>query len=219
MELAQLEMFVTVVEERSVNRAAVRLCRTQPAVSIALAKLERESHAQLLHRPRRGPYRLTPAGELVYDFALRMLALRNDAIATVRGPTLPIRGRLVLGVSSVQIVPRVARSLDAFREQNPAVRVEVLTDSANRLLADLAGQKIDLVLLRECPPTSRTGAEIITRPIGSVGRKSLWLARPRDSRCPMANAFAEMIWSSPKSSVRPARRGRAELRASRSQVA
>ena len=40
MELMQLEMFVAVIEERSVQKAADRVCRTQPAVSIALRKLE-----------------------------------------------------------------------------------------------------------------------------------------------------------------------------------
>lgn len=42
MEFSQLEFFVTVVEERSFSRAAERVYRTQPAVSIAIRRLEEE---------------------------------------------------------------------------------------------------------------------------------------------------------------------------------
>ena len=42
MELSQLEFFVTVVEERAFSKAAERVFRTQPAVSIAIKRLEDE---------------------------------------------------------------------------------------------------------------------------------------------------------------------------------
>jgi DNA-binding transcriptional LysR family regulator len=42
MELMQLEMFVAMVEEGSFHRAAARVFRTQPAVSMALRRLEQE---------------------------------------------------------------------------------------------------------------------------------------------------------------------------------
>ena len=40
MDLLQLEHFLAVVEERSFTRAAERVCRTQPAVSQSIKKLE-----------------------------------------------------------------------------------------------------------------------------------------------------------------------------------
>ncbi len=84
MELMQLEMFVAVVEEGSVQKAAARVYRTQPAVSMALRKLEQEIGASLLDRSHRQDHRLTPAGQMLYDYATRMLALRNQALAEVR---------------------------------------------------------------------------------------------------------------------------------------
>ncbi len=59
MELMQLEMFVAVVEERSVQRAADRVSRTQPTVSIAVRKLEQDIGTILLDRSNRRDYRLT----------------------------------------------------------------------------------------------------------------------------------------------------------------
>src|SRR5512140_2286583 len=54
MELDRLRLFQTVCEEGSVTRAAVRLFRTQPAVSMQLRALEAEAGARLLVRSRRG---------------------------------------------------------------------------------------------------------------------------------------------------------------------
>jgi DNA-binding transcriptional LysR family regulator len=53
MELMQLEMFVAVAEERSFVRAAERVFRTQPAVSIGLRKLEGRIGVALLDRSHR----------------------------------------------------------------------------------------------------------------------------------------------------------------------
>ena len=84
MELMQLEMFVAVVEEGSVHRAADKVCRTQPAVSIALKKLGIEVGSPLFHRKHRFDYQLTPTGEILYSYATRLLCLRNEAVAALR---------------------------------------------------------------------------------------------------------------------------------------
>ncbi len=82
MEFKQLEMFVAVAEERSVCRAAEKVFRTQPAVSMAIAKLEEEVGWPLFIR--RDRFRLTEAGETLYRYARELLKLRDDADAAVR---------------------------------------------------------------------------------------------------------------------------------------
>ena len=85
MEFNQLEMFVGVAEEHSVQRAAVRVFRTQAAVSMAIAKLEYEAGRPLFVRSRREPFRLTEVGQAFYRYAKRLLELRDEAAATWRG--------------------------------------------------------------------------------------------------------------------------------------
>ena len=85
MEFKQLEMFVTLAEERSVQRAAERVFRTQPAVSMAIGKLEEEAGRPLFIRSRREPFHLTEAGEVLYRYAKRLLELRDEAVAQI-GP-------------------------------------------------------------------------------------------------------------------------------------
>lgn len=77
MEFKQLEMFVAVAEERSVGRAAARVYRTQPAVSMAVQKLEQEVGSRLFDRGR--CFELTEAGKVLWEYAKKMLALRDEA--------------------------------------------------------------------------------------------------------------------------------------------
>ena len=77
MDLASLNVFQTVVRERSFSRAAEKLYRTQPAVSISIRKLE-ESVGQPLFVRGSGAKALTGAGTLLLQYAERMLNLREE---------------------------------------------------------------------------------------------------------------------------------------------
>ena len=81
MEFKQLEMFVALADARSVQRAAEKVFRTQPAVSMAMAKLEEEIAGRLF--VRHDHFRLTSAGEVLYSYARKLLALRDDAAAAL----------------------------------------------------------------------------------------------------------------------------------------
>ena len=77
MELMQLEMLVAAVEEGSLHKAAQRVFRTQPAVTMALHKLEEELGAPLFDRSNRTDSTLTETGRLLYEYAKRLLDLRD----------------------------------------------------------------------------------------------------------------------------------------------
>jgi len=83
MEFKQLEMLVAVAEEKSILRAASRVFRSQPAVSMALAKLEQEIGSCLFHRSREKRFHLTKAGEVLHEYAKKMLKLRDEAVEVV----------------------------------------------------------------------------------------------------------------------------------------
>jgi DNA-binding transcriptional LysR family regulator len=81
----QLEMFVAVVEEQSMCRAARRVNRTQPAVTIALRKLENEIGASLFRRATRHDLFLTDAGRTLHRYAAELLRIRREAVLAMRG--------------------------------------------------------------------------------------------------------------------------------------
>src|SRR5579872_564927 len=77
MDLGELQVFLMVAKEGSFSRAAERLYRTQPAVSLTIRKLEDGLGQPLFVRGAR-PVRLTDAGTLLQDYAERLINLRDE---------------------------------------------------------------------------------------------------------------------------------------------
>jgi DNA-binding transcriptional LysR family regulator len=161
MELMQLEMFVAVVEEGSVRAAAERVFRTQPAVSIAVSKLERECEAPLFDRSKRHEYRLTQVGEALYQHATRMLAVRNETISAI-GDIRNLRlGRLRIGANesvSLHLLPELART---FLTEHSGIRMDVNCERSKSLLADLKDRKLDLALLSFRPEDNELDSKFV----------------------------------------------------------
>src|SRR5581483_6018242 len=111
MELMQLEMFVAMVEEGNFHKAAERVFRTQPAVSMAIRKLEQELGSQLFDRTNRNACVLTDTGEVLYDYAKRLLNLRDEAIITLQQLHNLQRGRIRIGANE-------STSLYLLRQRN-----------------------------------------------------------------------------------------------------
>ena len=111
MDLAELNVFLTVARERSFSRAAQKLFRTQPAVSIAIRKLEDEIGEPLFARGARSG-QLTDAGRLLVGYAERILNLRDEIRRAVDDLRAGGRGELSLGVNESSIhalLPVLAR--------------------------------------------------------------------------------------------------------------
>lgn len=163
MEFQQLEMFAAVVEESSVSRAAERVCRTAPAVSIALRKLEDEIGAPLFDRSERLNYQLTAAGKLLYSYATRILGIRTEALASVREITHRQRKILRLGThesTSLYLLPAL---IHALNEVHPGIKTEVVCGSSERLLAALRSRAIQLVLIGDAPDEPDLERHLIRR--------------------------------------------------------
>ncbi|MGH8976241.1 MAG: LysR family transcriptional regulator, partial [Acidimicrobiia bacterium] len=84
MTLGQLRTFLAVAETGSGRAASHRLVVTQPAVSAALAALQKEVGVALVAREGRG-LRLTLAGTIFAGYARRILGLADEAVAAAGG--------------------------------------------------------------------------------------------------------------------------------------
>jgi DNA-binding transcriptional LysR family regulator len=153
MELTQLEFFVAVVEEGSFSKAAERVYRTQPAVSIAIRRLEEEVGAPLLERSQKTP-RLTEAGELVYDYAKRILSLRDQARETVAELRTLERGRVRIGANESTSLYLLPHLILQYREQHPNVKVEIFRHVSERLPHEVMDHNVDFALLAYEPVDS-----------------------------------------------------------------
>jgi len=126
---------LAVAEERSFSRAAVRLHRTQPAVSQVIRKLEASVGEKLFDRAARDGS-LTAAGVLLRDYALRLLALRREASSAMDELKSLERGRLQLAANEYTCM-YLLQAMDAFRREYPHIGVTVHRMLASRIPEEL----------------------------------------------------------------------------------
>jgi DNA-binding transcriptional LysR family regulator len=145
MELHQLETFLAVAEERSFSKAAVRLHRTQPAVSQVIRKLEAAVGETLFDRAARDGS-LTAAGVLLRDYALRLLALRREASSALDELKSLERGRLQLAANEYTCM-YLLQVIDRYRRQFPHVSVAVHRMLASRIPEELNLRTFELGMI------------------------------------------------------------------------
>jgi DNA-binding transcriptional LysR family regulator len=145
LELNQLETFLAVAEEKSFSRAAVRLHRTQPAVSQVIRKLEASVGEILFDRAARDGS-LTAAGVLLRDYALRLLALRREASSALGELKSLERGRLQLAANEYTCM-YLLPAIDAFRREFPQISVTVHRMLASRIPEELNLRTFELGMI------------------------------------------------------------------------
>ncbi|MFT4113601.1 LysR family transcriptional regulator [Silvibacterium sp.] len=149
MDLSQLETFLAVVEERGFSRAASRLHRTQPAVSLAIRKLEDEIGEPLFERSSREGT-LTASGELLRNYAERLLGLRREATSALEQLRSLERGRLHIAANEYTCL-YLLPVLDEFRRLCPHVSVMVERALASRIPDQLMDRSVELGVVTFAP--------------------------------------------------------------------
>ncbi len=161
MDLFQLETFLAVAEERSFSRAAARLHRTQPAVSQAVAKLEAELGEVLLERSSRDG-NLTDAGEVLRDYAVKLLNLRNEAAGALTELRELHRGRLNLAANEYTCL-YLLPLLDEYRRQNPRIKVAVQRALASRIPDEVLSHSVEIGVLSFKPDDAQVQSVVVYR--------------------------------------------------------
>ncbi|MEQ1760885.1 MAG: LysR substrate-binding domain-containing protein, partial [Vicinamibacterales bacterium] len=156
MELTELRVFLKVAAERSFSRAAMKLHRTQPAVSQAVRRLEDSVGERLFDRATKDAT-LTDAGRLLRDYAERLLRLSEEAETAVKDLRDLRRGRVLIGANEASVhvaLPLIAR----FRELHPLVHVDVRRVPARQIGAEVAQGTLDFGVLTFQPAEPRLGS-------------------------------------------------------------
>jgi DNA-binding transcriptional LysR family regulator len=159
MELHPLRVFLTVVSERSFSRAAVRLLRTQPALSLSIQRLEAELGERLFDRSARD-LRLTDAGTIVWEYAQRFENLQSDlenALAELRDKSA---GSLIIGAnesSTLYLLDHIER----YRARYPRIKVQVRRSQSSRIPAAILDGELELGILTYDPEDDRLLAPVI----------------------------------------------------------
>lgn len=124
MEFWQIEVFKAVAEEKSFSRAGQRLGRTQPAISSTIKLLEEEIEEPLFDRLGKS-IRLTAAGELLMEYAKRLVRLREEAVLAVGELRGLNRGTLRLGANETTCLYLLPEVLSAFKREHPQIQIDI----------------------------------------------------------------------------------------------
>jgi DNA-binding transcriptional LysR family regulator len=161
LDLVQMETFLAVAEERSFSRAAARLHRTQPAVSQAIAKLEGELGEVLFERSSRDGT-LTDAGEVLREYAAKLLNLRNEAAGALTELRELHSGRLNLAANEYTCL-YLLPLLDEFRRQNPRIKLAVQRTLASRISDEVLMHSVELGVLSFRPDDTQVKSMVVYR--------------------------------------------------------
>ncbi|MET0779511.1 MAG: LysR family transcriptional regulator [Candidatus Saccharimonadales bacterium] len=158
----RLHKFAAVVEAGSFTAAAVELHVSQPALSTAINKLERELHAKLIVRGTR-PLTLTPAGDLAYaaakDIGMRTGRL-HTRLAELADAELHVAVGLIDSVAALLFAEGAEAALAGSK-----LKASIVVDNSRNLLAAVERGDLDMALVVERP--TLTGKILTARYVGS----------------------------------------------------
>jgi DNA-binding transcriptional LysR family regulator len=159
MELHALQVFLAVATEKSFSRAADRLLRTQPAVSLALQRLEAELGEKLIDRSAKDLV-LTDAGRTVLEFARRFDNLRHEmdnSLAELRDNSA---GTLTVGANESTSL-YLLRHIENFRALHPKINVRVRRSLSSKIPNELLDGNLELGVISYDPPDERLTSTVI----------------------------------------------------------
>ena len=161
MTFEDLRVFSTVAAERSFSRAARKLRRTQPAISQAIKRLEQATGETLVDRASRDGT-LTDAGELLLDYANRLLRLEAEASGAVSELRDVKTGRVLIGANE-GAVHAVLPIVEAFHREHTGVLVEVRRIPARHVAQEVMLRNVDLGVLTFNPAERELSSIVLGR--------------------------------------------------------
>jgi DNA-binding transcriptional LysR family regulator len=159
MELYLLQTFLTVATEKSFSRAGEKLLRTQPAVSLAIQRLENELGEKLLDRSGK-ELLLTDAGRIVAEFARRFDNLRLDLENSLAELRDNAAGRLAIGANESTTL-YLLQHIERYRRAYPKIKVQVRRSFSSKIPAQLIDGDLELGAISYDPDDDRLVSSVI----------------------------------------------------------
>src|ERR1700683_2147189 len=124
MDFDQLNTFVEVAKHGSFSLAGRKVFRSQSAVSAQIRQLEQEYGEKLFGRLGKS-VRLTPAGEVLFEYAGRLLALRQESLHGVAAQSATPRGVVTVGANEATCLYVLPEVFEKFHRQYPNVQISI----------------------------------------------------------------------------------------------
>jgi DNA-binding transcriptional LysR family regulator len=177
MDFDQLATFVYVAKLKSFSRAGQKVFRSQSAVSAQIRQLEQAYRAKLLDRSAKS-VELTPAGEVLFEYAARLLRLRDESVQGVADRGNVVQGAVLFGANEATCLYLLPDIFAEFQRRYPLVHISIYRNFSHKILQRIEDGTIDV--------------GIVTLPIKALNTKVHHIYRDRlrfmvSARNPLAN--------------------------------
>ncbi|HHW92197.1 MAG TPA: LysR family transcriptional regulator [Firmicutes bacterium] len=142
MDFRQLESFVAIAKYKSFTRAAEELYLTQPTLTGHIQVLENELGTVLFNRCGRR-ITLTEAGRLLYNHAVNILNMREEALYSLASHKGKLAGELAIASSTVPQKYLLPRLLAAFSCRYPHIRYVVKQFDSKKVIDAIISGSMD----------------------------------------------------------------------------
>jgi DNA-binding transcriptional LysR family regulator len=159
MELYLLQTFLTVAVEKSFSRAGEKLLRTQPAVSLAIQRLETELGEKLIDRSGK-ELLLTDAGRIVTEYARRFANLEQDLDNSLAELRDNAAGRLGIGANESTTL-YLLQHIERYRRTYPKIKVQVRRSLSSKIPSQLIDGDLELGVISYDPDDDRLVSTVI----------------------------------------------------------
>ena len=143
MDLDQLATFVYVAKLKSFSRAGQKVFRSQSAVSAQIRQLEQAYRAKLLDRSAKS-VELTPAGEVLFEYAERLLRLRDESIQGVADRGSVVQGTVLFGANEATCLYLLPDIFAEFQRRYPLVHISIYRNFSHKILQRIEDGTIDV---------------------------------------------------------------------------
>ena len=143
LDIDMLRCFVEVAKSGSFTKAGKNIGLTQSGVSVKIRRLEERLSTQIFNRTRNN-LSLTPEGEMLMEYARRILSVHDEAVSRLTKPRAS--GNLRIGLTDYFIPELLPNLLSKFRKQYPNIYLEIQTGVGINLIPLFEKGELDLVV-------------------------------------------------------------------------
>jgi DNA-binding transcriptional LysR family regulator len=158
MTMQQLDALIHLVEERSFSRAAKRMHLTQPSLTKHIRNVEEALGAKVVNRSSRS-LALTPEGKVLYDYARRIIRLRDEARERVLRLRETESGDILIAASTIPATYILPYAISGFRKKFPEIRVTVRTADSSDVIETVLDNGAEIGFIGKKPSGGKLIAE------------------------------------------------------------
>jgi DNA-binding transcriptional LysR family regulator len=158
--IQQMEAIIFLVEEGSFSRAAGRMLLTQPALTKNIKNAEECIGSRLVNRSSAG-ISLTPEGQIIYDYARRVIKLRDEAKEKILALNRNAGGNIYASASTIPANYILPRALSGFRKENSDIKIYIKTADSEEAMNMVLENEVEIGFIGKKPLNKKLVAETL----------------------------------------------------------